>query len=126
MTLRKERRWIELKAYVLLGIKDAILRGDVRDGSTIAAGHPVLGCPVGTDAYVENVIRASAKRAAALIPQSFPFSTASLFRRTPDLMPLMSATSLSASASAGGSRTIVGDGGAGGRWTKAWERRHQW
>ena len=53
---------------VLLGIKDAILRGDVRDGSTIAAGHPVLGCPVGTDAYVENVIRASAKRAAALIP----------------------------------------------------------
>ena len=68
MTLRKERRWIELKAYVLLGIKDAILRGDVRDGSTIAAGHPVLGCPVGTDAYVENVIRASAKRAAALIP----------------------------------------------------------
>ena len=49
----------------VLGIKDAILRGD---GSTIAAGHPVLGCPVGTDAYVENVIRASAKRAAALIP----------------------------------------------------------
>ena len=44
---------------------DAILRGD---GSTIAAGHPVLGCPVGTDAHVEQVIRASAKKAAALIP----------------------------------------------------------
>ena len=44
---------------------DAILRGD---GSTIAPGHPVLGCPVGTDAHVESVILASAEKAAALIP----------------------------------------------------------
>jgi len=44
---------------------DAILRGD---GSTIAPGHPVLGCPVGTDAHVEQVIKTSAEKAAALIP----------------------------------------------------------
>jgi hypothetical protein len=47
------------------GKADAILRGE---GSTIAPGHPVLGCPVGTDAHVESVIQASADKAAALIP----------------------------------------------------------
>ena len=44
---------------------DALLRGD---GSTVAAGHPVLGSPVGTDAYVEAVVLASATRAMNLIP----------------------------------------------------------
>ena len=44
---------------------DALLRGD---GSTIAAGHPVLGSPVGTDAYVESFVLSSAKKALNLIP----------------------------------------------------------
>ena len=35
---------------------------------SVASGHPVLGCPVGTDAHVESAIQTSAKKAAALIP----------------------------------------------------------
>ncbi len=43
---------------------DALLRGD---GSTIASGHPVLGTPIGTDAFVESTVAASADAALRLI-----------------------------------------------------------
>ena len=43
----------------------ALLRGE---GSTVASGHPVLGTPVGTDAFVEASVAKSAAAALRLIP----------------------------------------------------------
>ena len=43
---------------------DALLRGE---GSTVAAGHPVLGTPVGSDSFVEATVAASADAALRLI-----------------------------------------------------------
>ena len=43
---------------------DALLRGD---GSTIAPGHPVLGTPVGSEAFVESSVAKSAECALRLI-----------------------------------------------------------
>ena len=66
MTLRKERRWIELKAFLASRMPSCGEMDRPSQPATLSLGARV--CPVGTDAYVENVIRASAKRAAALIP----------------------------------------------------------
>ena len=38
----------------------AMLRGD---GSTVASGHPVLGTPVGTDAFVRDAVSSASARA---------------------------------------------------------------
>ena len=43
----------------------AMLRGD---GSTVASGHPVLGTPVGTDAFVRDSVSSASARATRLIP----------------------------------------------------------
>jgi len=43
----------------------AILRGD---GSSVAAGHPVLGTPIGSPDYIHSVVSSLAQRAVRLIP----------------------------------------------------------
>ena len=44
---------------------EAMLRGD---GAAVAAGHPVLGTPVGSDDFIRDFVSAASARATRLIP----------------------------------------------------------